>query len=217
MSNPERCPRCGAPLPWCVCDRLVPHTTRARVLVLQHPQEARSPIGSAPLLVASLPNATLRAGLSWASLGAALGDDKADPARWGVLWRGSPPRPLSEQEEHTPALVLDRQGHRLQPTTLQGIVVLDGTWSQGKTLWWRNPWLLKLSRVMLWPDQPSIYGKLRKEPRREALSTLESVAEALVLTGEPAQVREDLKRTFRTFVQRARDGALPAAAAAPEA
>ncbi len=57
------------------------------------------------------------------------------------------------------------------PRALEGIVVLDGTWSKAKTLWWRNPWLLKLKRVTLKPGQPSIYGRMRAEPRREFVST----------------------------------------------
>ena len=59
---------------------------------------------------------------------------------------------------------------------LDGIVLLDGTWSQAKTLWWRNPWLLKLHRLVLNPPRPARLGRLRREPRREALSTLESAA-----------------------------------------
>ena len=58
---------------------------------------------------------------------------------------------------------------------------------------------------MLHPKEPSIYGKLRQEPRREAVSTLESVADALVFNGEPKAVRDSLRRVFRTMVQRARD------------
>ena len=34
-------------------------------------------------------------------------------------------------------------------SNLKGIIVLDGTWSQAKALWWRNPWLLKLRRAIL--------------------------------------------------------------------
>lgn len=201
----DRCAGCGAPTAWCVCDRLAPRTTRARVLVLQHPQEAREPLGSAPLLARALPEAVVRTGLSWPSLAAALDDTRADPARWGVLWRGQPPRALTVEEERTPFLALDRHGSRLRPSDLDGLVVLDGTWSQGKTLWWRNPWLLKLSRVLLWPAAPSAYGRLRKEPRREAVSTLEAVALGLSGLGEEPEVEASLLRLFRTFTQRARD------------
>jgi len=55
-------------------------------------------------------------------------------------------------------------------------VLLDGTWKEAKTLWWRNPWLLKLRRLVLNPQHPSRYGRIRREPRREALSTLEAAA-----------------------------------------
>ncbi len=79
---------------------------------------------------------------------------------------------------------------------LDGIVALDGTWAQAKTMWWRNAWLLKLKRLVLHPSRPSLYGKLRKEPRRECLSTIESVAEALEALGEDAAVCEALRGHF---------------------
>jgi hypothetical protein len=152
-----------------------------------------------------LPRTVVRVGLSWPSLSAALGREVA-PRRWGVLWRGQLPRELTKQEEQAPFLVLDPKGHPAPDAVpLEGIVALDGTWSQAKTLWWRNPWLLKLNRVLLWPAEPSIYGRLRREPRREAVSTLEAVGDALVGNGEPPEVRDALRRAFRTMVQRARD------------
>ena len=84
-------------------------------------------------------------------------------------------------------------------------MVLDGTWSKAKTLWWRNPWLTKLNRMTLKPKKPSIYGRLRAEPSREYVSTLESVAAALTLCGEPPEIEVGLSRVFRTLVQRVRD------------
>jgi DTW domain-containing protein YfiP len=104
--------------------------------------------------------------------------------------------------------VTSRSGAVLEPASLEGIVALDGTWSKAKTLWWRNPWLAKLSRVTLAPKQPSIYGRLRAEPRREFVSTLESVAAALTLCGESPAIEADLLRVFRTLVQRVRDARL---------
>ncbi len=59
---------------------------------------------------------------------------------------------------------------------IEGIVLLDGTWSQAKALWWRNAWMLKCQRVILGPKRPSRYGKLRKEPRGDGLSTIEAAA-----------------------------------------
>src|SRR5438034_1387422 len=65
-------------------------------------------------------------------------------------------------------------GQRAILGNLEGIVLLDGTWSQAKALWWRNAWMLKCQRIILGPKAPSRYGQLRKEPRRDGLSTIEA-------------------------------------------
>jgi len=175
-----------------------------RVLVLQHPQEQDVELGTAPVLLAALPQARKAIGLSWSSLAHALGEE-VDRARWAVVYPGSLPRPLTPSEHAQPAVLMDKKGRALAPADLDGVVVLDGSWSQAKALWWRNAWLLKLGRVVLHPREPSIYGRMRAEPRREYLSTLEAVADALSALGEPLEVRDELRRLFRTMVQRARD------------
>jgi DTW domain-containing protein YfiP len=180
----------------CVCDRVVLYPTARRVLILQHPQEQDAILGSAQILLASLPQAKLVVGLSWRNFAHALGEEGAFPRRWAVLF----PDRESEGDE-----VKTRRGTSIEPTALEGIVVLDGTWSKAKTLWWRNPWLTKLSRLSLKPPKPSIYGSLRAEPRRECVSTLESVAAALTLCGESPEIEAGLSRVFRTLVQRVRD------------
>jgi DTW domain-containing protein YfiP len=201
------CETCHRPSVACVCDRIVPHETARRVLVLQHPQERDALLGSAQILVASLPKAQLVVGLSWRNLGHALADEKVDVRRWAVLFPDS---------EAPGDQVTARAGQALDPAALDGVVVLDGTWSKAKTLWWRNPWLNKMNRMTLRPGKPSIYGRLRAEPRREYVSTLESVARALTLCGEPPEIEADLERVFRTLVQRVRDAKLiPPPAARP--
>ena len=183
-----------------MCDRIVTFPTQRRVLLLQHPQEQDALLGTAQLVVASLPKAKLVIGLSWRNLAHALGEEGVDPRKWAVLF---PDREAAGEQ------VADRAGTVLDPSALEGIIVLDGTWSKAKTLWWRNPWLAKLSRMTLRPTQPSIYGRLRAEPRREYVSTLESVAAALTLTGESPAIEAGLCRVFRTMVQRVRDADLP--------
>lgn len=195
----ESCETCHRPKVACVCDRVTSFPTARRVLILQHPQEQDAILGSAQILVACLPKAKLVVGLSWRNFAAALGEDDVDPRRWAVLF------PDREAEGEG---VSGRGGVEIAPSELEGIVVLDGTWSKAKTLWWRNPWLLKLNRLTLKPDQPSIYGSLRAEPRREYVSTLESVAAALTLCGEPPEIEVGLSRIFRTLVQRVRDAHL---------
>ena len=151
---------------------------RVFVLVLQHPQERREPLATAAATVAALRHARLVAGLSWPNLSRALGR-QADPRRWGVLYLGSArPAALGGASE---IIVLGSGGAPLADPRpilrgLDGIVLLDGSWKEAKTLWWRNPWLLKLHRLVLHPPRPARLGRLRREPRRDALSTLEAAA-----------------------------------------
>jgi DTW domain-containing protein YfiP len=197
------CERCGRPLALCVCDRTVPLATRRRVLILQHPREQDVELGSARLAAMSLPRGKLVVGLSWGSLAQALGEP-AVPSRWAVVF----PRKRDANERELPVGGFALEGNedeRVSPRGIDGIVVLDGSWSQAKTLWWRNSWLLKLKRLTLRPKEPSIYGTLRPEPRRDYVSTLESVGAALTALGESAEVEAGLRRAFRTLVQRARD------------
>ena len=151
---------------------------RLFVLVLQHPQEKREAIGTAAASCAALRRAALVIGLSWSNLTRALGRP-ADPKRWAVLYLGSA-RPAAFGLERE-VIALDRRGkpaadQQAAVRGLEGVVLLDGSWSEAKTLWWRNPWLLKLQRLVLNPPRPSRFGQVRREPRRAALSTLEAAA-----------------------------------------
>jgi hypothetical protein len=147
---------------------------RLFLLILQHPQETRQALSTAAAITATVARAKVSVGLSWANLPRALGRE-ADPRRWGVLYLSST-RPSADRE----ISALGRGGELRDGVPvlrgLEGIVMLDGTWSQAKALWWRNPWLLKLQRMVLNPAQPALYGKIRREPRREALSTIEAAA-----------------------------------------
>ena len=190
------CETCRRPKVACVCDRIVSFPTQRRVLVLQHPQEQDAILGSAQILIACLPKAKLVVGLSWRNFADALGEPDVDVRKWAVLFpAGDAPGPS----------VASKSGAPVDPSSLEGVVVLDGTWSKAKALWWRNPWLSKMNRMRLQPSQPSIYGSLRAEPKREYVSTLESVAAALTLCGEPREIEVGLARIFRTLVQRVRD------------
>jgi DTW domain-containing protein len=209
----EPCPRCGKPPAICVCDRIEPMTSRTKVVVLQHPREEDAALGTAKLVTLSLPaSASLVVGLSWPSLEGALegvsGLGTIDRAKWGVVFAQKLPEPLPPEVANRQAIVVDRHGKVLLQPRLDGILVLDGTWSQAKALWWRNAWLLKLARVVLRPSEPTIYGRMRKAPRREWVSTLEATADALVALGEPEATRAALRGLMRTMVQRARDAGI---------
>jgi DTW domain-containing protein len=203
---PEACPRCGKPAALCVCAGIEPVDNRIAVLILQHPQEQDVALGTARLAALHLKRATLRIGLSWPSLGKVLGRT-VDPKRWAVLYLGSAkPAELAGGRE---VVLLDRKGAALADQAaalaeIEGVILLDGSWSQVKALWWRNPWMLKCRRIVLAPLRPSRYGKLRREPRREGLSTLEAAALLLSrLEGRP-EIERALIASFETLLERYR-------------
>ena len=212
----EDCPRCGKPLTLCVCQDIQPIDNKIAVLVLQHPQEQDKALGTARLTTLHLKNAVFKTGLSWPSLTKALGRT-ADPKRWATLYLGSAdPAMLAPGY---PVVALDAKGNRLPMqemalADIEGIIVLDGTWSQAKTLWWRNAWLLKSKRVVLDPAKPSLYGKLRREPRREGLSTLEATAMLLSHLEKRPEIETALLETFAKLLEKYRENP-PLAATGP--
>ena len=185
--TPQTCPNCHKPAALCVCAAIDPIATRAALVILQHPQEQDHALGTAAIAQRQFANSRLVVGLSWPSLAAALARPNADARRWGVLYLGphtsrEPRRVLSAVDADGAPLV--DQDHLI--AALDGIILLDGSWSQAKALWWRNPWLLKLRRLVLAPPRPSLYGTLRKEPRADSVSTIEAAAYSLAaIEGDP--------------------------------
>ena len=175
-----------------------------RVIIVQHPQEPDKVLGTAPLCVRCLAGAELKVGLSWPSLSKLVGQQEM-PSEWGVLYLGAKGKRYAREVN-----VLDKKLEVLNPTPkLKGIVVIDGTWSQAKTLWWRNSWFLKLRRVVLQPERPSRYGKLRKEPRADAVSTIESVAIALRGLEQNEAAAAYLENAFERMLQAYREAKRP--------
>ncbi len=206
----EACPRCLKPRPLCICDSLVPIQSRLSVLILQHPQEQDRALGTARLTALHFQDAVVKIGLSWPSLGKALGRPVADPSRWAVLYLGSASAKALDSDHDV--IALDRKGaiaenQRAILDRIEGIVLLDGTWSQAKALWWRNPWMLKCQRVVLNPAHPSRYGRLRREPRREGLSTIEAAAMLIGAIEKRPDVTATLNASFERMLARYRQAA----------
>ena len=208
------CPHCNKPLPLCICDSIAPIDSKISLLILQHPQEQDRALGTARLTALHFRNAVVKIGLSWPSLSKALGRPVHDPSRWAVLYLGS--AKVADLKIRSDIVAINRKGEiednqRAILDGIEGIVVLDGTWSQAKALWWRNAWMLKCQRVILGPARPSRYGRLRREPRRDGLSTIEATAMLLAgLEGRP-DIAETLHASFERMLARYREveGMLP--------
>jgi DTW domain-containing protein YfiP len=201
------CPDCRKPLPLCICDSITPIENRTALLILQHPQEQDRALGTARLLAQHFKNAVLKIGLSWPSLSKALGRPVHDPSRWAVLYLGS--AKVAELDTDREVVAINRKGEvednqRAILRDIEGIVLLDGTWSQAKALWWRNAWMLKCQRVILGPAKPSLYGKLRREPRRDGLATIEAAAMLLAALEKRPDIEATLGASFERMLAKYR-------------
>ncbi len=190
INKSHACPSCLRPKEQCICARVNPVDNRTSVLILQYPREQYKLLNSAKLSSMVLSNCILRVGLSWPNLNAAL-RKSTERTQWGVLYLGS--GAVSDEAVQ----ILDRKKQPVRPRPdIRGIVVLDGSWKQAKGLWWRNPWLLKLNRIVLNPAKSS----LRNQTKREALSTAEAIAAALEAFGEEPQVYQSLAAQYQTLI-----------------
>jgi len=206
--NVAECPRCQKPWPLCICDTVEPIQNRISLLILQHPQEQDRALGTARLTALHFGDALVKIGLSWPSLAKALGRPVADPSRWAVLYLGSAKAAALAPGREIVALnrkgeVADNRREILE--RIEGVVLLDGSWSQAKALWWRNPWMLKCQRVILGPKHPSAYGILRREPRRDGLSTMEAAAMLMAVLEKRPEIEATLRAAFERMLARFRE------------
>lgn len=205
VEAPALCPRCQKPLALCVCEALTQHRGKVQVLVLRHPQEKDRALGTARMVELQFAGAQVVTGLSWRNLAAVL-KQPADPKDWGVLYQGA--KAARPGKDAPPLVAVDKKGAPLEDQQvalkgIKGLILLDGTWSQAKTLWWRNAWLLKCRRLVLAPARPSAYGKLRREPRRDSLSTLEAAALAVSVLERDDGLYDRVTASLRLLVQKA--------------
>jgi DTW domain-containing protein YfiP len=200
------CPHCGKPLPLCICDSVTPIKSKVSLLILQHPQEQDRALGSARLAALHFRNATFKIGLSWPSLSKIVGRE-TDPKAWAILYLGSlKAKAFGGGRDIVvttgKGAALGDQGAALRG--IEGIILLDGTWSQAKAMWWRNAWMLKCRRVLLARTRPSRYGKLRKEPRGDGLATIEAAAMLMARLEKNPKIEAALNTSFAKMLERYR-------------
>jgi len=177
------CPRCLRPETFCVCAQLPVLTSRIRVVILQHPREARLAICSAWLTHVALAGSELHRGIRFqdhprvSSLCAAPGT--------ALLFPGAGATPAGALRATPPATLL----------------VIDGNWPQAQKMLRANPAIAALPRISVVAAAPSGYGGLRREPEEGHLATIDAVAEALgALEGDAARYAP-LRAAFRRSVE----------------
>ncbi len=176
------CYVCFKPHDLCLCGRIRRVENRTRITILQHPRERFHAIGTARIV---------RLGLSRSEV---------------LIPRGVAPRSLRISLEPPPnsALLFPGTGARdladLDPDERPaGLIVLDGTWSQARGLYRENPALSRLPRVGLRPLAPTRY-RIRRAPRRDYVSTLEAIVQALGILEPETEGLDGLLAAFDTMI-----------------
>ena len=165
------CPRCSRPKPACICSALPPEPleTATRVLVLQHPAEAKRAIASVPLIPMCMKSVLVTKGVSFS------GD--IEPLQHAVQ-SGYEPLLLFPSAD---AVALDSvNASTLATGSKKLLVLIDGTWTQARHMVRHSPELLGRCTPIKFDQRiDSIFNALRREPEPYCMSTVEACARAL--------------------------------------
>ena len=168
---PGRCPRCAFPLlDGCLCPAIPRLTVPYRFVILRHASEIPRMTNSGRWAAAALTGTVIH--------DHALGDDAPEAGQaLGAL--------ASLQAEGGAALLYPSpHAGRLDPPP-RTIVVPDATWAQARRMVQRLGPLRTLPRLAL-PPPPPAAARLRVSTVPGGMTTLEAIAAALRLLGEPA-------------------------------
>lgn len=153
-----RCPVCGVHQHLCFCAGFPVLSTRARIVFLQHPQEAKKPTNSARLACRILSNAAIA---PWSRT-----DPPPFPDDAILLYPSSDATPLGPEDFAAPAV----------------LVVPDGTWSQASRI--ANVLKTRPFRRRVLPAGNATSWTVRQSGDPERISSAQAAAAALGLAGE---------------------------------
>jgi DTW domain-containing protein len=171
-----------------------------RLLILQHPKEAKRRGGTSSMVTANHPLTRVQRGLGWPNLKKAWSRDGKDalPAggKWAVLYVGGRGEAAKVGDE--PGVYeISKSGVKAVDLSekFEGVVLIDGNWKEAKTLWWRNAWLLRLKRLVLVQEKSSNL-RARRAANKTALSTAECAAYCLKYLGARPDLAEKIFHAY---------------------
>jgi DTW domain-containing protein YfiP len=143
----------------CICEWITPITTDVELIILQHPTEAKRPLGTAKILSLSLANCRTF-----------IGENFTEHNELNQL--------LAQDDYLHQVLFLDSEskainGQKIDSDQKQRIILLDGTWKKAYKMWQLSTNLHGLPKVHLDTELSGNY-RVRKAPKDNALSTAEA-------------------------------------------
>ncbi len=164
------CYGCCRPISHCVCRLVSPFAAHCNILILQHPHERKKYHSTAKLLTKAVTNCRLLRGIEF------------DPLQLVEQ--------LAGQEVYL--LFPSNQAADCRKVKLNlgsTVIVVDGTWEEARKILFRNTLLHQLPHLSFTDSVKSNY-RIRKQPRENYLSTIESVAHLLRVNSDSSSEPE---------------------------
>lgn len=162
------CAICQKPPASCYCPFVTPVDNHIELIIWQHPNEVNHPKGSAGLLAACLSTVQLVIGeqFSLDEFNQHCGGSKIQrtllspvvPLKLDLAQKTARKKSLSEV---------------VTPTTVQQLIIIDGSWRKARKIYHLNPWLADLPQMQLDTQHDSQY-RIRKPEKDGQYSTLEA-------------------------------------------
>ncbi|KAM9253996.1 tRNA-uridine aminocarboxypropyltransferase 2 [Dugong dugon] len=186
--RPE-CSRCSRPQKVCLCPFLPVHPLHisTRLYIIQHPAEENKVLRTVPLLAACLPRDKCKV-----KIGRRFSEER-DPELSAVCQKSGtlilyPGAEAANLEEY----ILDSP---VYPST---VIIIDGTWSQAKDIFYKNS-LFRLPKQVQLKTSISSQYVIRMQPTNSCLSTLECAAVALSILEKNNYIQETLLRPLQAL------------------
>ena len=189
-NGPKRtiCPRCERPELVCLCSHLPPtpiHLNHTSVVIFQHPNEIKRPLGTVQLLSKCLDSSSLTVIRA-----------RQFPRKYYPDLYSNPNTYLLFPNAN--AVLLD---DIIQESNHYTIIALDGTWNEAMGIYHRHPELQELKTCYVKIDQKSEFV-IRTQPTKETTSTLETVAYAVRCTEKDnPTLFDDIVRPLKRMVE----------------
>ncbi|XP_037658030.1 tRNA-uridine aminocarboxypropyltransferase 2 [Choloepus didactylus] len=186
--RPE-CSRCSRPQKVCLCPFLPVHPLHisTNLYIIQHPAEENKVLRTVPLLAACLPQDKCKV-----KIGRRFSEER-DPELSAICRKSGtlilyPGAEAANLEE----FILDSP---IYPST---IIIIDGTWSQAKDIFYKNS-LFRLPKQVQLKTSISSQYVIRMQPTNRCLSTLECAAVALSILEKNNYIQETLLRPLQAL------------------
>lgn len=163
------CNACEYPESTCVCKWISPICSPIKIVILQHPQEAKHAKNTVKLLQLGMENIEVLQGETSQDFGQFVSKVNLNPEQYCLCYPSDK------------SIAIESPTVQNMTDTIKTIIFIDASWRKALKMWHLNPWLQELNSWHF--DQPPINQyKIRHTSQKNSLSTLEAVTYVLTKT-----------------------------------